>query len=79
MRTGPRPTRKRPAIGLNYQSIGSSGGIRQIRAKTVDFGATDAPLKGEELEKDGFVQFPTVMGGVVPVFNIQGIEPASSS
>ena len=58
---------------LNYQSIGSSGGIRQIRAKTVDFGATDAPLKGEDLEKDGFVQFPVVMGGVVPVYNIQGV------
>ena len=61
-------------ISLNYQSIGSSGGIRQIRAKTVDFGATDAPLKGEELEKDGFVQFPMVMGGVVAVVNIPGIE-----
>jgi phosphate transport system substrate-binding protein len=60
---------------LNYQSIGSSGGIRQIRAKTVDFGATDAPLKGEELQKDGFVQFPTIMGGVVPVFNVQGVQP----
>ncbi len=59
---------------VNYQSIGSSGGIRQIRAKTVDFGATDAPLKGEELQKDGLVQFPTVMGGVVPVFNIPGVE-----
>lgn len=58
---------------LNYQSIGSSGGIRQIRAKTVDFGATDAPLKGEELEKDGFVQFPMVMGGVVAVYNVQGV------
>jgi phosphate transport system substrate-binding protein len=58
---------------LNYQSIGSSGGIRQIRAKTVDFGATDAPLKGAELEKDGLVQFPVVMGGVVPVYNIQGV------
>src|ERR671920_1410597 len=58
---------------LNYQSIGSSGSIRQIRAKTVDFGATDAPLKGEELEKDGLVQFPVVMGGVVPVYNLQGI------
>ena len=61
-------------ISLNYQSIGSSGGIRQIRAKTVDFGATDAPLKGDELEKDGFVQFPMVMGGVVAVYNIAGIE-----
>jgi phosphate transport system substrate-binding protein len=58
---------------MNYQSIGSSGGIRQIRAKTVDFGATDAPLAGEQLEKDGFVQFPTVMGGVVPVVNIPGV------
>ena len=58
---------------MNYQSIGSSGGIRQIRAKTVDFGATDAPLSGEQLQKDGFVQFPTVMGGVVPVVNIQGV------
>lgn len=60
--------------GLNYQSIGSGGGIRQIKAKTVAFGATDAPLKGDELEKDGLVQFPTVLGGVVPVVNIQGIE-----
>ena len=59
---------------LNYQSIGSSGGIRQIRAKTVDFGATDAPLKGQELDKDGFVQFPMVMGGVVAVYNIPGVE-----
>ncbi len=66
--------KKETDIGLNYQSIGSSGGIRQIRAKTVDFGATDAPLKGEELEKDGFVQFPTVMGGVVAVYNIPGVE-----
>jgi len=59
---------------MNYQSIGSSGGIRQIRAKTVDFGATDAPLKSEDLQKDGFVQFPAVMGGVVPVYNLQGVE-----
>jgi phosphate transport system substrate-binding protein len=66
--------KKQTNIGLNYQSIGSSGGIRQIRAKTVDFGATDAPLKGEELQKDGLVQFPTVMGGVVPVINIPGVE-----
>ncbi|HZH52390.1 MAG TPA: phosphate ABC transporter substrate-binding protein PstS [Microvirga sp.] len=58
---------------LNYQSIGSSGGIRQIRAKTVDFGATDAPLKAADLEKDGLVQFPVVMGGVVPVYNVQGV------
>lgn len=66
--------KKQTNVGLNYQSIGSSGGVRQIRAKTVDFGATDAPLKGEDLQKDGFVQFPTVIGGVVPVINIPGVE-----
>ncbi|MDB5589751.1 phosphate ABC transporter substrate-binding protein PstS [Enterovirga sp.] len=60
---------------VNYQSIGSGGGIRQIRARTVDFGATDAPLKGAELDKDGLVQFPTVLGGVVPIINIAGAEP----
>lgn len=60
-------------VGLNYQSIGSGGGIRQIRAKTVDFGATDAPVKGDELTRDGMLQFPMVMGGVVPALNIQGI------
>jgi phosphate transport system substrate-binding protein len=60
---------------LNYQSIGSSGGIRQIRAKTVDFGASDAPLTAAELEKDGLMQFPTVFGGVVPVVNIPGVKP----
>ncbi len=60
---------------MNYQSIGSGGGIKQIKAKTVDFGASDAPLKAEELEKDGLVQFPTVMGGVVPVVNIEGVKP----
>ena len=60
-------------VGLNYQSIGSGGGIRQIRAKTVDFGATDAPVKGEELTRDGILQFPMVMGGVVPALNVQGI------
>jgi len=58
---------------MNYQSIGSSGGVRQIRAKTVDFGATDAPLKGEDLEKGGLVQFPAVMGGVVAVYNLPGV------
>jgi phosphate transport system substrate-binding protein len=67
--------RQQTGIGLNYQSIGSGGGIKQIRSKTVDFGASDAPLKREELDKDGLVQFPTVMGGVVPVVNIQGIAP----
>ena len=61
-------------VGLNYQSIGSSGGIRQIKAKTVTFGGTDAPLKADELEKEGMVQFPTVLGGVVPVFNLDGFK-----
>ena len=60
-------------IGLNYQSIGSGGGIKQIEAKTVDFGASDKPLKLEELETNGLMQFPTVMGGVVPVINVEGI------
>ena len=62
-------------IGLNYQSIGSGGGIRQIKAKTVDFGASDMPLKPEELEKEGLIQFPAIIGGVVPVVNLEGIEP----
>ncbi len=62
------------SIGLNYQSIGSGGGIKQITAKTVDFGASDMPLKPEELDKAGLMQFPAVMGGVVPVLNIKGIE-----
>lgn len=61
-------------IGLNYQSIGSGGGIKQIEAKTVDFGASDMPLKTEELVKNGLMQFPTVIGGVVPVINVTGIE-----
>lgn len=60
---------------VNYQSIGSSGGIKQIKANTVDFGASDAPLTKEELDKDGLIQFPTVIGGVVPVVNIDGIAP----
>lgn len=60
--------------GMNYQSIGSGGGIKQIKAKTVDFGASDKPLTPEELEKDGLTQFPTVMGGVVPVVNLDGIQ-----
>ena len=60
--------------GLNYQSIGSSGGIKQIRSKTVTFGATDAPVKGDELERDAMVQFPAIIGGTVPVFNLDGIE-----
>ena len=60
-------------VKLNYQSIGSGGGIRQIKAKTVDFGASDAPLKAEELKEDGLLQFPMIMGGVVPVVNVPGI------
>ena len=62
-------------VGLNYQSIGSSGGIRQIRAKTVTFGATDAPLSGADLDKDGMVQFPMIIGGTVPVVNLDGFKP----
>ncbi len=60
---------------INYQSVGSGAGLRQIRGKTVDFGASDMPLTDEELAKDGLIQFPTVIGGVVPVVNIQGIAP----
>ncbi len=67
--------RAQSGTNINYQSIGSGGGINQIKAKTVDFGATDAPLKGEDLEKNGLVQFPTVMGGVVAIVNIDGIKP----
>src|SRR3982751_4200595 len=61
-------------ISLNYQSIGSGGGIKQITAKTVDFGASDMPLKPEELTKYGLQQWPMVMGGVVLVINLQGIK-----
>lgn len=60
---------------VNYQSIGSSGGIKQIQSKTVDFGASDAPLTPAELDEAGLIQFPTVIGGVVPVVNIDGIKP----
>lgn len=60
--------------GLNYQSIGSGAGIKQIQAKTVTFGATDAPLKADQLEKDGLVQWPMVMGAIVPVVNLEGIN-----
>jgi phosphate transport system substrate-binding protein len=67
--------KKETGVGLNYQSIGSGGGIKQIEAKTVTFGATDAPLKGPELEKFGLVQFPMVMGGIVPVVNLEGMKP----
>jgi phosphate transport system substrate-binding protein len=67
--------KKETGIGLNYQSIGSGGGIKQIQNKTVTFGATDAPLKADQLEKFGLVQFPMVMGGIVPVINLEGIKP----
>src|SRR5262245_14385079 len=66
--------KKSTGVGLNYQSIGSGGGIKQITAKTVDFGASDAPMKAEDLEKNGLIQFPAIMGGVVPVYNVKGIE-----
>jgi len=69
--------KKETGVGLNYQSIGSGGGIKQIQAKTVVFGATDAPLSGEELTKSGLVQFPMVMGGIVPVVNLEGVSPGS--
>ncbi len=62
-------------IGLNYQSIGSGGGIKQIKAKTVTFGASDMPLKPEELKAAGLVQFPMIIGGVVPVVNVKGVGP----
>ncbi|WP_353155301.1 phosphate ABC transporter substrate-binding protein PstS [Herminiimonas fonticola] len=61
--------------GMNYQSIGSGGGIKQIKAKTVDFGASDMPLKAEDLESEGLLQFPAIMGGVVPIVNVDGVAP----
>ena len=67
--------KKETGTGMNYQSIGSSGGIRQIRAKTVAFGATDAPVSGSDLDKDGLVQFPAIIGGTVPVINLEGFKP----
>ncbi len=66
---------KLTGMELNYQSIGSGGGIQQIKAKTVDFGASDAPLTKEELDQSGLIQFPMVMGGVVLVVNVEGIKP----
>ncbi|MEW9897389.1 phosphate ABC transporter substrate-binding protein PstS [Chitinivorax sp. PXF-14] len=65
--------KNKTGIGMNYQSIGSGGGIKQIKAKTVDFGASDKPLTPKELAESGLMQFPTVMGGVVPVINVQGV------
>ena len=67
--------KKATGTGMNYQSIGSGGGIKQITAKTVDFGASDMPMKAQDLEKNGLVQFPAIMGGVVPVVKIAGIAP----
>src|SRR6266702_3949373 len=66
--------KKETGNGLNYQSIGSGGGIKQIKAKTVTFGASDAPLPGKELDESGLIQFPMVMGGIVPVVNIDGVK-----
>ena len=67
--------KQQTGVGLNYQSIGSGGGIKQIKAKTVIFGASDMPLKPDDLDKSGLLQFPMIMGGVVPVVNLQGINP----
>ena len=67
--------KKETGNGLNYQSIGSGGGIKQIKAKTVTFGASDAPLSGKDLDEIGLAQFPMVMGGIVPVVNLEGIKP----
>ena len=67
--------KKETGVGLNYQSIGSGGGIKQIKAKTVTFGASDAPLPGKELDGSGLAQFPMVMGGIVPVINLEGVAP----
>src|SRR5688572_18530854 len=66
--------KKATGAGMNYQSIGSGGGIKQITARTVDFGASDAPMKGEDLDKHGLLQFPAIMGGVVPVYNLKGVK-----
>src|SRR5688572_18151888 len=67
--------KKATGAGMNYQSIGSGGGIKQITAKTVDFGASDMPMKAEDLQKNGLIQFPAIMGGVVPVVKIAGVQP----
>ena len=67
--------KKDTGVGMNYQSIGSGGGIAQIKAKTVDFGASDMPLKAEDLQQSGLMQFPAIIGGVVPVVNLEGIAP----
>ena len=67
--------KKETGVGLNYQSIGSGGGIKQIKSKTVTFGASDMPLNTKDLDDAGLVQFPTVIGGVVPVINVEGVKP----
>src|SRR3546814_13567058 len=67
--------KKETNVGMNYQSIGSGGGIKQIKAKTVTFGASDAPLEPDELGDMGASQWPTVMGGAVPAINVQGLKP----
>jgi len=69
--------RKRTGVKLNYQSIGSGGGIRQIQARTVDFGASDAPLEPDALAEAELIQFPMIVGGVVPVLNVPGVAPGS--
>ena len=69
--------KQQTGVGLNYQSIGSGGGIKMIKAKTVTFGASDMPLKPEDLKEAGLVQFPMIIGGVVPVVNIKGVQPGA--
>jgi len=66
--------KQQTGIGLNYQSIGSGGGIKQIKAKTVTFGASDMPLEAKDLQESGLVQFPMIIGGVVPVVNLKGVQ-----
>src|SRR5499426_3355709 len=69
--------KQKTGVGMNYQSIGSGGGIAQIKAKTVDFGASDMPLKPEDLQAAGLMQFPAIIGGIVPVVNIDGVAPGA--
>ncbi len=67
--------KKATGNGLNYQSVGSGAGIKQIKAKTVDFGASDMPLKAEDLDAEGLMQFPAIMGGVTAIVNLDGVAP----
>ncbi len=69
--------KQKTGTGMNYQSIGSGGGIAQIKARTVDFGASDMPLKAEDLDKAGLMQFPAIIGGVVPIVNVEGLAPGA--